>query len=111
MSNEPTTATQVQLVADPAPLGLAGFALTTFVLSAVNAGWIPKPGEPVVLGLALATEDWRSFARACGSLSGTILLARRHSARTGPSGSRSRCWSHSTARRSRQRRYRRQSEC
>jgi uncharacterized protein len=26
-------------VADPAPLGLAAFALTTFLLSAINAGW------------------------------------------------------------------------
>ena len=28
-------------VADPAPLGLAGFALTTFVLSCANAGFLP----------------------------------------------------------------------
>jgi hypothetical protein len=28
-------------IADPAPLGLAGFALTTFVLSVHNAGWAP----------------------------------------------------------------------
>ncbi|MGE5289854.1 MAG: GPR1/FUN34/YaaH family transporter [Micromonosporaceae bacterium] len=28
-------------VADPAALGLAGFALTTFLLSAHNAGWAP----------------------------------------------------------------------
>src|SRR6516225_6648038 len=61
MSNEPTTATQVQSVADPAPLGLAGFALTTFVLSAVNAGWIPKPGEPVVLGLAFGYGGLAQF--------------------------------------------------
>jgi uncharacterized protein len=27
--------------ADPAPLGLAGFALTTFLLSGTNASWIP----------------------------------------------------------------------
>ena len=27
-------------IADPGPLGLAAFALTTFVLSTVNAGWI-----------------------------------------------------------------------
>lgn len=40
--------------ADPGPLGLAGFALTTFVLSMFNAGLINKAGEPVVLGLALA---------------------------------------------------------
>jgi succinate-acetate transporter protein len=41
-------------VADPGPLGLAAFALTTFVLSAVNAGWVHKGTEPIVLGLALA---------------------------------------------------------
>ena len=40
--------------ADPGPLGLAGFALTTFVLSVFNAGLVSKAGEPVVLGLALA---------------------------------------------------------
>src|SRR5215468_5234081 len=40
--------------ADPGPLGLAAFALTTFVLSMFNAGLINKAGEPVVLGLALA---------------------------------------------------------
>src|SRR2546428_9427790 len=28
-------------IADPAPLGLAGFALTTLLLSAHNAGWAP----------------------------------------------------------------------
>ncbi len=40
--------------ADPGPLGLAGFALTTFVLSMFNAGLVSKAAEPVVLGLALA---------------------------------------------------------
>jgi succinate-acetate transporter protein len=40
--------------ADPAPLGLAGFALTTFVLSMFNANLVGSGGEPVVLGLALA---------------------------------------------------------
>ena len=42
------------LVADPAPLGLAGFALTTFVLSMFNSGLVSDKGEPVVFGLALA---------------------------------------------------------
>jgi uncharacterized protein len=42
------------LVADPAPLGLAGFALTTFVLSMFNSGLINDKGEPIVFGLALA---------------------------------------------------------
>src|SRR6476660_8686855 len=45
---------QVRMIADPAPLGLAAFALTTFLLSLVNAGFMPKDTEPVVLGVALA---------------------------------------------------------
>jgi uncharacterized protein len=40
--------------ADPGPLGLAGFAMTTFVLSMFNAKLVSSGGEPVVLGLALA---------------------------------------------------------
>jgi succinate-acetate transporter protein len=40
--------------ADPGPLGLAGFAMTTFVLSMYNAHLVNTAGEPVVLGLALA---------------------------------------------------------
>jgi uncharacterized protein len=41
--------------ADPAPLGLCGFALTTFVLSMMNANLVNfSKGLPVVLGLALA---------------------------------------------------------
>lgn len=43
-----------EAIADPAPLGLAAFALTTFVLSFFNADLVNKGGEPVVLGLALA---------------------------------------------------------
>ena len=37
-------------IADPAALGLGGFALTTFILSAHNAGWAP---DVVWIGLAL----------------------------------------------------------
>ena len=40
-------------VADPGPLGLAAFALTTFFLSTVNAGLLPESLKPVVFGLAL----------------------------------------------------------
>jgi succinate-acetate transporter protein len=43
----------VTSIADPAPLGLAAFALTTFVLSSVNAGLLPAAVEGVVFGLAL----------------------------------------------------------
>ena len=40
-------------IGDPAPLGLAAFALTTFLLSLVNAGLLPSAGVQVVLPLAL----------------------------------------------------------
>lgn len=40
-------------IADPAPLGLAAFAATTFVLSVFNAGLLPEDLKPVVLPLAL----------------------------------------------------------
>jgi uncharacterized protein len=40
-------------IADPGPLGLAGFAMTTFVLSMFNAHLLGSGGEPIVLGLAL----------------------------------------------------------
>ncbi len=44
----------VRMIADPAPLGLACFALTTFLLSLFNAGLLPESGEPIVFGVALA---------------------------------------------------------
>ncbi len=40
-------------IADPAPLGLAAFALTTFMLSLFNAGLLDEAGEPIVFPLAL----------------------------------------------------------
>lgn len=43
-------------VADPAPLGLAAFALTTFLLSAKNAGWTH------------GTDAWLGYAFAYGGL-------------------------------------------
>jgi uncharacterized protein len=36
----PVTAPPATGIADPAPLGLAAFALTTFLLSGANAGWM-----------------------------------------------------------------------
>ena len=45
-------------IADPAPLGLAAFALTTFLLSAFNAGWAKNS-----TGL-----DWLGYAFAYGGL-------------------------------------------
>ena len=41
-------------IADPVPVGIAGFAMTTFVLSCINAGFFSGPaGAPMVLGLAI----------------------------------------------------------
>jgi hypothetical protein len=52
-TTEPT-ARAVSPIADPAPLGLAAFALTTFLLSAANAGWMTKATGAAFLGYALA---------------------------------------------------------
>ncbi len=41
-------------LADPVPVGLAGFGLTTFMLSMIEVGAISKTALPVVLGSALA---------------------------------------------------------
>ncbi|HEV7679659.1 MAG TPA: acetate uptake transporter [Candidatus Dormibacteraeota bacterium] len=41
------------LVADPAPLGLAAFGVTTMMLSAINAGWIDTSATFAVLAMAL----------------------------------------------------------
>ena len=55
VQSEPTggVTAGVPAIANPAPLGLAAFALTTFVLSMVNSGLISDTAEPIVFGLAL----------------------------------------------------------
>jgi len=50
---QPQTAVAAPKIADPGPLGLAAFAITTFLLSMVNAGFVDKGVEPVVFGMAL----------------------------------------------------------
>lgn len=40
-------------VANAGPLGLSAFAITTFLLSMVNAGLLAKGAEPIVFGMAL----------------------------------------------------------
>ncbi len=41
-------------IADPIPVGIAGFAMTTFVLSCTNAGFFGgTTSTPMVLGLAI----------------------------------------------------------
>jgi succinate-acetate transporter protein len=49
----PASAPAAAAIADPAPLGLAGFAMTTLVLSSFNAGFLDKSASAVVLPLAL----------------------------------------------------------
>jgi succinate-acetate transporter protein len=46
-------------LSNPAPLGLAGFALTTWLLSMINAGWITGDGMGIVLACALAMAALR----------------------------------------------------
>ena len=47
-------ADNAQKLANPAPLGLVAFGLTTILLSLINAGVLPKTGESVVIPLAMA---------------------------------------------------------
>lgn len=48
----PETPTLASRVADPGPLGLAAFAMTTFFLSVVNAGLVPASVTGGILSLA-----------------------------------------------------------
>ncbi len=48
-------------LANPAPLGLTGFALTTWLLSMVNAGLLPPAGVPLVLASAFAFGGTAQF--------------------------------------------------
>src|SRR3954465_6168522 len=69
----PATSTHVAAVppvADPAPLGLAAFALTTFLLSAKNASW--THGTDAWLGYALA------YGGLCQLLAGMWEFRNRH---------------------------------
>ena len=50
MSNEQAIAR----FSNPAPLGLAGFALTTWLLSMINAGWFSGDAMGMVLAVAMA---------------------------------------------------------
>jgi succinate-acetate transporter protein len=49
-------------IADPAPLGLAAFGFTTFLLMTVDAGWLPQTLTPVAFGMALAYGGIAQFA-------------------------------------------------
>ncbi|OYV35908.1 MAG: transcriptional regulator [Acidocella sp. 20-61-6] len=49
-------------LANPAPLGLFGFALTTWLLSLVNAGFLAGAAVPLVLAMAFAFGGTAQFA-------------------------------------------------
>ena len=51
----------VPLVGDPAPLGLAGFAFTTLLLSLINTQILPKTVEVLVLSVALTFGGLAQF--------------------------------------------------
>ncbi len=48
-------------LANPAPLGLFGFALTTWLLCLVNAGFLPGTSVPLVLAMAIAFGGTAQF--------------------------------------------------
>ena len=65
-SVQPTVApAPISGIADPAPLGLAAFALTTFLLSAKNAGWMTHATGSAWLGFAFA---YGGFAQLCAAM-------------------------------------------
>jgi succinate-acetate transporter protein len=53
---------EIMKLANPAPLGLFGFALTTWLLSMVNAGLLPGASVPLVLAMAFAYGGTAQFA-------------------------------------------------
>jgi len=57
-----TVPAPVSGIADPAPLGLAAFALTTVLLSAKNAGWMTHATGSAWLGFAFAYGGLAQFA-------------------------------------------------
>ena len=54
VQSTPITLVSVPGIADPAPLGLAAFALTTFLLSALNANWMTHATGSTWIPYALA---------------------------------------------------------
>jgi succinate-acetate transporter protein len=55
---------------NPAPLGLIGFASTTWLLSMINAGWYDAKSFPAVLAMALA------FGGTAQALAGILSFVR-----------------------------------
>src|SRR2546430_14037768 len=101
MAQEMRTAAPQPVVADPGPLGLAAFALTTFVLSAHNPNLFGfgDHGNAIVIGLAIfygglaqfmagmwAFRNRNTFAATAFSTYGALWLGRRGSLPLAPRG-------------------------
>jgi hypothetical protein len=78
--------------ANPAGLGLAGFGLTTVLLSSINAGLLPAGGEPVVIPLAMAFGGTAQIIAGLMEFGWATFSAPLLSALTAHSGGGSRCW-------------------
>ena len=61
ITDERPTSVMTTPAADPAPLGLAAFALTTFLLSAANAHWMTTATGDAWLGYAFAYGGLAQF--------------------------------------------------
>lgn len=59
-----------QKLSNPAPLGLAGFALTTWLLSMINAGWFDAGAMGMVLACAFA------FGGTAQGIAGIVEMSR-----------------------------------
>ncbi len=85
-----TTETTIKdTTANPAPLGLLAFGMTTVLLNLHNVG--PFPNSAMILGWGSSSAAWRRSSRACWSRKGqhvrhnrllriwdVLALARRH---------------------------------
>lgn len=78
-------------LANPAPLGLTGFALTTWMLSLVNAGFFTAASVPMVLSLAFAFGGTAQFFAGLMEIPRGNTFDSRRSAVTARSGGRSPC--------------------
>jgi GPR1/FUN34/yaaH family len=75
------------VIADPGPLGLAAFAMTTFLLSMFNADLVSRSGEAVRLGLAPAYGGIAQVLAGMWEFRTANTSERSRSRRTARSGS------------------------
>jgi succinate-acetate transporter protein len=62
-ATSPLTPAPDVVIGDPGPLGLAGFAMTTFVLSVFNTNLLSPKYEATVFGVGVVLWRWRAAAR------------------------------------------------